>query len=129
MTDPKYLQTDHKVETVIANLLRAGVALSAAVVISGGVIYLAHHGSEYPNCRVFHTASPDLCTLRGIVSNASMLNGRGLIELGLLMLIATPVVRVAFSVFAFLRQRDRLYVVFTLIVLAILLFSMFGGMR
>jgi uncharacterized membrane protein len=48
-------------------------------------------------------------------------------QLGLLLLIATPVARVAFSVFAFALQRDRLYVVVTLAVLGVLAFSMTGG--
>jgi len=53
--------------------------------------------------------------------------GTGLIQLGLLLLLATPVARVAFSVVAFLLQRDRLYVLVTLIVLGILLYSIAGG--
>jgi uncharacterized membrane protein len=53
--------------------------------------------------------------------------GRGIIQLGLLFLIATPVARVVFSIFAFSVQRDRLYVVVTLTVLAILMFSLTGA--
>jgi uncharacterized membrane protein len=49
-----------------------------------------------------------------------------MIQLGLLFLIATPVARVAFSVYAFMRERDKTYVIITLIVLAILLYSLFG---
>ena len=53
--------------------------------------------------------------------------GRGVIQLGLLLLIATPIARVAFSVVGFALERDRMYVVFTLIVLAILLYSLLGS--
>jgi uncharacterized membrane protein len=53
--------------------------------------------------------------------------GRGLIQLGLLFLIATPIARVAFSIVGFAIERDRMYVVFTLIVLAILLYSLLGS--
>jgi uncharacterized membrane protein len=53
-------------------------------------------------------------------------SGRGWIQLGLLLLIATPVARVAFSVYAFARQRDFLYVGVTLIVLTVLLFGLFS---
>ena len=53
--------------------------------------------------------------------------GRGLIQLGVLLLIATPVARVAFSVYVFARQRDRLYIVVTLAVLVLLLLSLFAG--
>jgi len=69
----------------------------------------------------------DLRTLSGIVRDALALRGRGIIQLGLLLLIATPVARVAFSVAAFAIQRDRLYVVVTLMVLAILLYSLTSG--
>ncbi|HXU49289.1 MAG TPA: DUF1634 domain-containing protein, partial [Candidatus Binatia bacterium] len=58
--------------------------------------------------------------------DATKLTGRGLIQLGLLLLIATPVARVIFSVFAFLYERDWKYVFFTLIVLGLLIFSLFG---
>ena len=53
--------------------------------------------------------------------------GQGLIQLGALLLIATPIARVAFSVYVFARQRDRLYIVVTLIVLILLLGSFLGG--
>ena len=49
---------------------------------------------------------------------------RGIIQFGLVLLIATPVARVAFSVAAFALQRDNTYVAITLIVLAVLLFSL-----
>jgi uncharacterized membrane protein len=65
--------------------------------------------------------------MSGIVRDALTLRGRGIIQLGLLLLIATPVARVAFSVAAFAFQRDRLYVVVTLVVLAILLYSLTSG--
>ena len=51
-------------------------------------------------------------------------HSRGLIQFGLLLLIAVPVARVAFSVVAFALQRDRTYVVVTLIVLAVLLYGL-----
>jgi uncharacterized membrane protein len=48
-------------------------------------------------------------------------------QLGLLLLIATPIARVMFSAVAFAMERDRMYVGFTLIVLAVLLYSLFGS--
>jgi uncharacterized membrane protein len=69
----------------------------------------------------------DLRSVSGIVRDALALRERGLIQLGLLLLIATPVARVAFSVAAFAMQRDRLYVVVALIVLAVLMYSLMGG--
>ena len=51
------------------------------------------------------------------------------VQLGLVLLIATPVARVAMSLVAFILQRDRVYVVVTSIVLALLIFSLSGGIH
>jgi uncharacterized membrane protein len=116
--------TDERVERVIGTLLRWGVILAAAVVLAGGVMYLARHGSTIPDYRVFRGEPSDLRTVSGIVTGAVSWHSRGLILFGLLLLIATPVARVAFSVVAFALQKDRTYVVVTLIVLAVLLYSL-----
>jgi uncharacterized membrane protein len=119
--------TDQRFEELIANLLRTGVSLSATVVLIGAIIYLARHGFAPADYRVFHGEPDELKSVHGIVGNAFHLHGRGLIQLGLLLLIATPVARVTFSVFGFARERDRMYVGFTLIVLVVLLYSLFGS--
>ena len=119
--------TDKRVEQVVGILLRAGVILAAAVVLAGGTIHLARHGSAFPDYRVFHGVPAELRHVSGIVTDALRLHGRGLIQLGLLLLIATPVARVAFCVVAFSLQRDRLYVAVTLIVLAALVYGFVGG--
>ncbi len=119
--------TNQQVETIIANLLRGGVILAAVVVCTGGAFFLFHYGPAYPDYRIFRGEPTDLRTVRGIVADALSLHSRGMIQLGLLLLIATPVTRVAFSIIAFLRQRDRTYVAVTLLVLTILLYSLFRG--
>ena len=119
--------TDEQVELVIGNLLRIGVILSAAVVLTGGIHYLVKYGSTPPHYRVFNGEPTDLRTPGGIVADALQFRSRGLIQLGLLLLIATPVARVAFAAFAFAKQRDRLYVAVAAIVLALLVFSLAGG--
>jgi uncharacterized membrane protein len=119
--------TDQKVENIIGSLLRAGVLLSALVVLIGGIIYLARHGHSPVDFLVFHGEPADLRSLRGIFHEALALRSRGIIQLGLLLLIATPLARVAFSIWAFAEERDRMYVVFTLVVFAILLYSLFGS--
>jgi len=119
--------TDQYVEELIGNLLRVGVTLAAAVVLFGGSIYLVRHGLAAPRYHVFVGEPADLRNVSGIVRDALSLRGRGLIQLGLLLLIATPVARVAFSVAAFAMQRDRLYVVVALVVLAVLMYSLTGG--
>ena len=119
--------TDERVEGIIGNLLRAGVLLAATVVVLGAAIFLVRHGRELPPYRVFRGEPTDLRTLSGILAEALSFRGRNIIQLGLLLLIATPVARVAFSVVAFALEGDRLYVIVTLIVLAVLLFSLAGG--
>jgi uncharacterized membrane protein len=116
--------TDERVEQVMGNLLRYGVLTAALVTLAGGVLFLVRHGGEPADHRVFHGEPADLRTVSGIVADTLAGSSRGLIQLGLLLLIATPVARVVFSVFAFLRQRDWMYVLVTLIVLAVLLYSL-----
>jgi uncharacterized membrane protein len=120
------LWTDQKTENMIGNLLRAGVGLAAVVVFAGGLLFLVRHGGEPANYRVFRGEPTDLRHVSGIVHDALALRSRGIIQLGLLLLIATPIARVAFAVFAFAAERDKMYVVFTLIVLGILVYSLVG---
>ena len=119
--------TDQTIENVVGNLLRAGVSIAAAVVLMGGVIYLARHGTETANYRIFRGEPSEFRSVTGILRQVIALRGRGIIQLGLLLLIATPVARVAFSVWAFAEEHDRMYVGFTLIVLAVLLYSLLGS--
>ena len=118
---------DRRIEIILGNLLRAGVLLSAAVVLCGGCIYLSRHAHESADYHIFRGEPSEFRTIPGVILSAIRGRGRGLIQLGLLLLIATPIARVAFSVAGFTIERDRLYVVFTLIVLAILLYSFLGS--
>ncbi|HEV3117411.1 MAG TPA: DUF1634 domain-containing protein [Gemmataceae bacterium] len=125
---PEAPWTDRRVEVIVGNLLRFGVLLAAVVVLIGGILYLVQHGSEAPDYRTFdENRNKELRTLSGTLKAAWHLESRGLIQLGLFILIATPVARVAFTIYAFLRERDYTYVAITLIVLAVLLYSLFGG--
>jgi uncharacterized membrane protein len=119
--------TDKTIEEIVGNLLRAGVSLSALVVLFGAVIYLARHGRSPADYRVFRGEPADLKTLSGIIRDAFRFQGRGIIQFGLLLLIATPVVRVAFSIWGFAAEQDRMYMIFTGIVLVVLLYSLLGS--
>jgi|SRR5471032_2131015 uncharacterized membrane protein len=119
--------TDEQFDTLLANVLRIGVLLSAAVVLSGGAVYLSRHGFQQPEYSVFRGEPGDLRSVPGIVGDARMGSGRGLIQLGLLLLIATPIARVVFSVVGFARARDWLYVAITIVVLALLIYSLTMG--
>ena len=118
---------DRRIEIILGNLLRTGVLISAAVVLVGGSIYLSRHAHEPADYRVFRGEPSEYRTISGIVQSVINVRGQGIIQLGLLLLIATPIARVAFSVVGFAIERDRLYVAFTLLVLAILLYSFLGS--
>jgi len=116
---------DQRIEVIIGTLLRTGVILAAAVVFSGAVLYLVRHGHEVPHYATF-TGEPEILkSPRDIVHGVAQFSARALIQLGLLLLIATPVARVAFSAVAFAIERDSMYVVITLAVLVILTYSLF----
>ena len=118
---------EFRIEIVLGKLLRAGVVAAGVVVGIGALIYLSRHGLEAPDYKVFRGEPADLRGLGGIWSDAVRLSGRGIIQLGLVLLIATPIARVAFSVYAFARKRDYKYVLITLIVLGLLAYSLLGS--
>lgn len=115
---------DRRLELEIGQLLRAGVLLAAAVVLAGGIFYLVQFHGARVDYRTFSEESASLRTVGGIFTWAFHLRSRGLIQLGLLLLIATPVARVAFAVVGFYLERDRMYAIVSLIVLAVLMFSL-----
>ena len=118
---------EERVEQIMAVLLRTGVLLAAGVIMAGGAIYLARHGMEHPGYGSFHGVVNDLKHPAGIWRGMLEGRGRAIVQLGLLLLIATPVVRVGFSVVAFERQRDWTYVGITIFVLSVLVYSLAGS--
>jgi len=118
--------SESRVEARIGALLRAGLVVAATIVALGGAVFLAQHAGERPEYGVFRGEPAALRSVAGILGRAHELRGSGLIQLGLLVLIATPVARVALAAYAFARQRDRLYLAVTLCVLAVLLYSIAG---
>ena len=109
---------DQRIEIVLAHLLRGGVLLAAFVVLAGAVLYLGSHPREYVDYHTFHAEPEQLRGVHGVFDSALQGQATGIMQLGLLLLIATPIVRVIFSVFAF---------AFTVIVLTVLLYSLFGS--
>jgi uncharacterized membrane protein len=116
--------TDQRLEIVISVLLRTGVLISAAVVLLGGVCYLLKHGHEQPEYHVFHGTPETYRSISSVIHSVGPSNCQDIIQFGLLLLILTPVARVAFSLAGFALQRDRTYVVLTSMVLAILIYSL-----
>ncbi len=119
--------SDERMEQFLGNVLRIGVIIAGGVVLVGGLVYLVKYGGVVPNYRFFRGEPDDLRSVTGILGDVLLLRGRGLIQFGLLLLIATPIARVVFALFAFMRQRDRIYIVVAFIVLAVLAYSLAGG--
>ena len=119
--------SDHAIEQVIGRLLQIGVLISALVVVIGGSALLIRHGAAPADFRSFRGEPSALSTLGGIVRGASRLDSHAIVQLGLVLLIATPVVRVGLTLIAFGWQRDRLYVCITAFVLTLLVYSLFWG--
>lgn len=119
--------TDRSIERTLSVLLRAGVLLSGLIVFAGGAYYLAAHGGEPANYRVFE-GEPAIDRILGkIVAGAFAWRPRSVIQLGILALIATPILRVAVSLVGFAIERDAKYVAITALVLTLLLYSLLQG--
>ena len=119
--------TDRRLEVILSVLLRTGVLIAAAVVLAGGVCFLAKHGHEQPEYHVFHGTSPIYRSVTGVIHAVGPSNCDAVIQLGLLLLILTPVARVSFSLAGFAWERDRTYVALTAVVLVILIYSLSGS--
>ncbi len=119
--------SDERAERIIAALLRTGVTIAAALVLAGGLVYLARHFHEPADYHVFRGEPAEFRAPMDLFEAAGQFPGRTIIQTGLLLLIATPVARVAFSVVAFALEGDRTYVVVTLAVLGILVYSLIGS--
>jgi uncharacterized membrane protein len=111
----------------ISNLLQSGVVLASAIVLIGGILYLMRHGSEPVDYRVFRGEPAIYCSLPGVLT--AMIEGhrRGIIQFGLMILIATPILRVILCLFTFLRWRDLVYSFITILVLSGLIYSFVGA--
>ncbi|MHC5932918.1 DUF1634 domain-containing protein [Nostoc sp.] len=127
MAQKRRTKFEQRFEQFIGNLLRVGVILATALVLVGGILYLIRHGTEVPNYQFFRGEPAEFRTPDGVKTSILSGRNRGIIQLGLLLLIATPVVRVVFSLLAFVRLKDYTYVIVTLIVLIGLIYSLIGG--
>jgi uncharacterized membrane protein len=118
--------TDGDVARAVSRILRGGLLLAALITGVGGAVYLLRHGSDRVAYDTFTGEPDELRTISGIVSGASRGSAPALVQVGVLLLILTPITRVAFSLLGFFLERDRRYMAITAVVLTILLLSLFG---
>lgn len=119
-------EATHKFEVALGNLLRTGVLIAAGVVLLGAGLYLAASANVHPDYHKFQSEPANLKSVHQVVYGSAALRPASVLQLGLILLILTPIARVLFSVFVFLKQRDWMYTFFTLIVLGILCYSLLG---
>jgi uncharacterized membrane protein len=125
--DPEGGAASRGVELLISRLLRLGVSISVALVVLGTVVTFVHHPQYLSDPDALETVTGTGAvfphSLHDVFVGLGQFHGPALVMLGLLVLIATPVLRVAVSIVGFARQRDRTFVVITTVVLALLMVS------
>ena len=112
---------DNKMEAMMGRLLQIGVLLASAVVFVGGVLYVHAHSATPVDYRAFTSEPASLRHPAKLFQLVASGDSAAIIQLGILLLIATPIARVVFAVIGFAIERDRLYVLISLIVLAVLM--------
>jgi uncharacterized membrane protein len=119
--------SEQQLENLLSNLLKFGVLIASTCVLLGGILYLIHHGNEPVEYQFFRGEPSQFRSPAGVVKAVLSGSRRGIIQLGLLLLIATPIVRVIISLLAFLWRREFIYVAVTSLVLASLTYSLVGA--
>ncbi|RWY48188.1 DUF1634 domain-containing protein [Mucilaginibacter gilvus] len=125
MTNTSFKEKD--MQSIIGWILRAGVFISMTVVFLGGVLYIYRHGHATADYHTFKGVPDFVHNASGIINGIFTLRGRAIIQAGIILLIATPVIRVIFSAIGFVLEKDYLYVGITLVVLLIIFSSMLSG--
>jgi uncharacterized membrane protein len=116
-----------RINRVLAAALVAGVWIAAGLIMTGLALWLARSGTK-PSVKEFGGVAPGLDAPTGVLVSAWKLEPAGIMALGVLVLIATPVARVAFAVIAFVLERDRLYAAVSAVVLGLLACGLVFGM-
>ena len=122
------LKDPASMNNILGIVLRSGVILSGLVIAIGTGLFVANHSMD--DTSSYLSYNPNMmphgnfpASLSAIASGLVSLDPASIIQLGFLILLATPVARVALSLFLFAAEKDRIYVYITATVLAILLFS------
>ncbi|MCL5735297.1 MAG: DUF1634 domain-containing protein [Actinobacteria bacterium] len=123
----QHYQVDERTEKTLGRVLQIGVLSAGIIVFGAGIAYLVHHGGDAASFKNFQVQPQSLRSPLGIFRALTELRASSFIQLGLLVLIATPIVRVVLSAYSFARLRDFLYVLVTLIVLTVLAFGLISS--
>lgn len=127
MEKQREVMGDQQMRNFFGTLLGIGVLASAFIVVVGAILYFMQHSGETIDFKVFNSEPDRLRQVHTILMEAFQLRSRAVIQFGLLLLIATPVARVFFSLIGFIIERDKIYIVITTTVLIILCLSLFSS--
>jgi uncharacterized membrane protein len=126
----KSFLADTDIEKIVGLQLRYGVIIASSIVLIGGIAYLFQHGQgAIPPYHTFVGESAGFTTFSQIINGVVKGQSKGIVQFGVMVLIATPILRIAFSLVGFILEKDRLYIIITAVVLSIMLFSIFGGLK
>ena len=118
---------DKDMQLLLGQVLRAGTIVSVSVVFIGGVLFLVRHGHTVADYRTFKGIPDFVRNQSGIMYGILSFKGQAIIQLGIVLLIATPILRVIFSAIGFVLEKDYLYLGISLLVLSIIFFSALSG--
>lgn len=126
---PKLIQSwdDERMRNALGSLLRVGVIAAAIIAIYGGILFFIQHPKDIFDYSTFKGEPSRLRHVHVIIRQAIALKSRAVIQFGILLLIATPVARVFFSLIGFFMEKDWIYTIITFLVLFILFFSLFNN--
>ncbi len=121
----KFKDTD--MQLLLGKVLRAGMIISTSIVFIGGIFYLYRHGHTIADYKDFKGVPAFVATAGGIIDGVLNLKGQAIMQLGIILLIFTPILRVMFSAVGFILEKDYLYVGISMLVLLIIFASLMSG--
>ncbi len=128
---PDHDQATEKMELALGQLLRIGVGLSIALITLGLLVSFIRHPNFVYDQGALHTlVTKDAVfpsTIPQIYHGLATMPGRAIICLGLLVLLATPILRVAVSAMVFFKRKDWPFAFLTTAVLLVLIISILSG--
>ena len=130
METPGHKFNDRDIQQIIGKMLRYGVLTSCAITLLGGIFYLFYHGMDaIPDYHIFTGSASAYTSLAPVLNGVLHFDVKEIVQFGVIVLIATPILRVAMSLIAFALEKDKLYVVISMIVLGIITTSLLGGLK
>jgi uncharacterized membrane protein len=118
---------DKDIRLLLSYVLRAGTIVSISVVFIGGIFFIYRHGQSISDYSHFNGIPRFIQNASGIFHGIWALHGQAMIQFGIVLLIATPILRVVFSAIGFVLEKDYMYLCISLLVLGIIFFSMMTG--